>query len=402
MQNNNPNNYLQEDEIDLKEIFNFFINSKKILITITLVITTLGAIYTFQKAPEYKSTALIEIGGKNTLTNEKGLIEPGKDLIQDLKINFIYKNSVDPLIFRLIEKKLLQIEYISPSAEKNNHLLNEIVEYIVNRHSLLLSKITQKTKNQLIYEIESLNNQIEFNNKALFTQNEEEKLKISNQIVNLNEQIEYIKNTIVTQNEEEKLKISNQIENLNNELPSLDLKIESLNEIIVADQNNLLLLKSNAELFMQRAAQSPTLDQVIFSYKTALIDYENEKIKLLSQKVNLETQLKFLESDHSESEKVFKLSQEKDSLETQLKFWESDHSESEKVFKLSQEKDSFELELDFLLQQNKTNTQLVGEILTNEVETNKALPIFLNFIFGLFLSSVVIFINNSVKASKED
>ena len=133
MQNNNPNDYLQEDEIDLKEIFKLLINSKKLIIAITLVITTLGAIYTFQKAPEYKSTALIEIGGKNTLTNEKGLIEPGKDLIQDLKINFIYKNSslsnekglVDALVFRLIEKKLLQIEYISSSAEKNNNLLKD-------------------------------------------------------------------------------------------------------------------------------------------------------------------------------------------------------------------------------------------------------------------------------------
>ena len=62
MQNNNPNDYLQEDEIHLKEIFKLLINSKKLIIIITLVITILGAIYSFQKAPVYKSTALIEIG----------------------------------------------------------------------------------------------------------------------------------------------------------------------------------------------------------------------------------------------------------------------------------------------------------------------------------------------------
>jgi uncharacterized protein involved in exopolysaccharide biosynthesis len=61
MQNNNPNNYLQEDEIDLKGIFKLLINSKKLIITITLVITTLGAIYSFQKAPLYESTALIKL-----------------------------------------------------------------------------------------------------------------------------------------------------------------------------------------------------------------------------------------------------------------------------------------------------------------------------------------------------
>ena len=54
------------------------------------------------------------------------------------------------------------------------------------------------------------------------------------------------------------------------------------------------------------------------------------------------------------------------------------------------------------MNQNLTNTQLVGEILINEVAINKALPIFLSFIFGLILSIVVIFINNSLKAFKEE
>ena len=476
MQNNNPNNYLQEDEIDLKEIFKFLINSKKLFIAITLVITTLGAIYTFQKVPEYKSTALIEIGGYNTFSNEEGLIEPGKDLIQDLKINFIYKSSVDALIFRLIEKKLLQIEYISPSAEKNNNLLNEIVEYIVNRHSLLLSNNTQKTENQ----IESLNNQIEFRKKTIFTQNEADKLRISNQIESLNNQIEAVKlrisnqieslnnqiefrkKTIFTQNEADKLRISDQIESLNNELPITDLKINALNKVIIEDEDNLKLLASNPDLFLQRAAQSPTLNQVIFSYNNQLIDLEAEKIYLSQEKDSLEWALKLLESRDSESNEIFNLSQEKDSLELELKLLESRDSESDDIFNLSQEKDALELELKllesrdsesddifnlsqeknltqekdslelelklleskdlesntifnlsqkkddlelelkFLMNQNLTSTQLVREILINEVATNKALHILLSFIFGLLLSSVVIFINNSLKASKEE
>ena len=353
MQNNNPNNYLQEDEIELKEIFKFLINSKKLFIAITLVITTLGAIYTFQKVPEYQSTALIELGGYNIFSNEKGSIEPAKDLIQDLKINFIYTRNDAALIFRLIENKLLKIEYISPSVEKNNHLLNEIVEYIVNRHSLLLSNNTQKTENQ----IESLNNQIEFRKKTIFTQNEADKLRISNQI------------------EADKLRISDQIESLNNELPITDLKINALNKVIVEDEGNLKLLASNPDLFLQRAAQSPTLNQVIFSYNNQLIDLEAEKTNL---------------------------SQEKDSLELELKILESKDLESNTIFNLSQEKDDLELELKFLMNQNLTSTQLVSEILINEVATKKILHILVSLIFGLLLSSVVIFINNSLKASKEE
>ena len=47
MPNNNSNGYVQEDTIDLKEKFKLLFNSKKLIITITLVITTLGAIYGF-------------------------------------------------------------------------------------------------------------------------------------------------------------------------------------------------------------------------------------------------------------------------------------------------------------------------------------------------------------------
>ena len=85
MQNNNPNDYPQEVEIDLKEIFKLLINSKKLIIVITLVITTLGAIYGFQKAPEYQSTALIEIGSYDQ--DRKILIETVITLIEELNIN---------------------------------------------------------------------------------------------------------------------------------------------------------------------------------------------------------------------------------------------------------------------------------------------------------------------------
>ena len=71
MQNINPNHYLQEDEKDLKEIFKLLINSKKLIIVTTLIITLLGAIYSFQKAPVYKSTALIEIGQYDALITAK-------------------------------------------------------------------------------------------------------------------------------------------------------------------------------------------------------------------------------------------------------------------------------------------------------------------------------------------
>ena len=143
MQNNNPNDYLQEDEIDFKEVFKLLINSKKLIITITLVITTLGAIYSFQKAPEYKSTALIEIGNYELDEYNQMAIEPAKALIKELTINFIHKQQVNVSI-NSIKKvdRLIQIDSTAASSVKNKKILNEIIEYIENRHSNLLSNIS--------------------------------------------------------------------------------------------------------------------------------------------------------------------------------------------------------------------------------------------------------------------
>jgi len=414
MPNNNSNGYNQEYEIDLKAIFKLLVNSKILIITITLVITILGAIYAYQKVPQYRSTALIEIGNYYD-NNKEVLIEPTETLIQELTINFIHKQRVNVSINSMIDEderiedvnRLIQISSSSTSSVNNNNLLNEIIEYIENRHSNLLSKNIQRITNQLTSKIKLLDVDIEFINNTLLAKNEDEKLRISNRIESLSNQIEFINKTLLVKNEDEKLRISNRIEILNNQLPSLNSKIESLNERIVADQANLLLLKSHPDLFIQSAAQSPTLDQVIFSYKINLIDYENDKVTLLSKKVILENQLKLLEIDHLESEKVFQLSQEKDNLEIQLRHTnitkplERNDIKFLRSFKLSQERDSIELELEFLTKQDQTSTQLVGKVMTNKASTKKELIIFLSFIFGFFLSIAMVLVYNSLKALKE-
>ena len=95
MQNNNSIDYFKEDEIDLKEIFKLLINSKKLIIVTTLVITTLGTIYAYQQAPRYHSTALIEIGNYQPEEYNQMLIEPAEDLIEELMIKYTHKQQVN-------------------------------------------------------------------------------------------------------------------------------------------------------------------------------------------------------------------------------------------------------------------------------------------------------------------
>jgi LPS O-antigen subunit length determinant protein (WzzB/FepE family) len=448
MQNKNPDNHFQEDTIDLKEIFKICINSKKLIIVITLVITTLGAIYSFQKKPIFISTALIEIGNYNLDEYNQISIEPLETLIKELTINFIHKKKKKLLNIKSIENRLVQTSYTSASSVKNINILNEALRFIENRHSLLMSDHFQKTKKQLTYKINILNNKIQYSKSTLLSQNEGEKIRISNSIESLENQIRYSTQTLLSQNEDAKIRISREINKINIELPGINEKIESLKEIIFKEKSNLLYLKSDNELYILRLAQAPTLDQVIHSYLIKIIDYENKKISLLNDRNNLAIQLKNLEDgnidsgdifeltqekdnleiilnllesyngNNLDSDQIFKLTQEKNALELELKPLESADSEfltltlmnqlnqyqtiKDEVFKLTQEKEGLELELEFLMDQNPNSTQLIGEIVTKEISTKKSLIISLSFIFGLFLSIIMIFINYSLKAFKEE
>ena len=275
MQNNNPNNYLQEDEIDLKEIFKLLINSKKLIIVTTLIITLLGAIYSFQKPPVYQSTAVIEIGNYNIFSSsisfETKLIESLPTLINELNIQFIHKDGENEIIFEPVdqlhgsENRILIIKFQSTLLKKNTDLLNKIVLFIKNRHSNLQSNHTQKIEN----------------------------------------------------------KLTNEIEKLNNLLRNIDSKINALNKVILETKNEANNL------------------QVL-----SLFDYENMKYNLLQQM------------------------------------------------------EALELDLEFLIKQKINKTQLVGEIVTKKTETKVKL-ILASFIFGLFLSVFIVFINNLLKPFKE-
>ena len=330
MQNNKSNDYSQSHEIDLIEVIRLLINSKKLIIVLTLVITTLVAIYAFQKQPKYNSTALIEIGSYDQ--DKKILIETVITLIEELNIKFIHKQdelaiNSKSLSIQPIKKvgRLIQISYTSISSATSEKIVNEIVRYVENRHSLLLSNHNQKTENQLTNEIEILI-----------------------------ERIEFFKNALLNQNTKDKLRISNEIEVLNNSLPNIESKIKALNKVILEDEaDNLKIL--------------------------ALIDYENLKSKLEQEKNQLESELKSLKGEYFVSEDI----------------------DSNFIFTLSQEKNVLELELELLMKEKPFKTQLVGEILTTDISTKKALIILLGFSLGLFLSIMIAIINNSLTTFKE-
>ena len=272
MSNKQSNGYQQEDELDLKDIFYLLMNSKKLIIIITFVITLLGAIYSFQKVPQYRSSALIEIGSYyDTTTNKEVLIEPTIKLIQELNIQFIHKNLISGVNsgnfnINLIEGRLFNVSIIETSPENSKDLLSLIVEFIKKRHSKLLNIRIQDTSIQFNNQINILNDQIGFRN-TLLTQTESEKLRIFSQIRSLNTQIE-----------NQKINLAQEKNNL-----EIQLKLLESNDFESREIFKLSQAKDNLELELELLLQQrSTSTKLVGEIVTNKINIKKERYIILS------------------------------------------------------------------------------------------------------------------------
>ena len=67
--------YIQEDEIDLREIFKSIFERKYFILIFTLIITILAIIYVSIKTPIYEAKAVIEIGSYKTESDEVRVVD---------------------------------------------------------------------------------------------------------------------------------------------------------------------------------------------------------------------------------------------------------------------------------------------------------------------------------------
>ena len=377
MANIKLNNNNLDDDVDLKKILKSLLDSKKLIIVVTLAISLIFFIHSTLQDSVSKSTVLIEIGSYNSINGEEELIEPVSDLIRNLKVELLYKqksNVQDELKFNSIEEELLQIKYSAPSEKFNKSFLEDTVAYIENRHSNLLAKINNSNKTDIIIQISDVNNEINFIKKSLANKKNSDKTKIISQISDVNTEINFIKKSLANKKNSDKKELIRKIEILNIKIPTFENKIKLLNQIIVQDKENISLLQSSPSLKLERAAQSPTLEQVVYSYSAEILNHTLEINKLTSDKNFLEAQLEVEEYGDLSDQKMFKLTQELSSLEAQLEVLEN---------------------------QSQNKTKLIDNIETNQ----EAYKIILITLFGIilgFVFSVVIIVIRQTFASEQN
>ena len=360
MINSDLNNENLDDEIDLGKLLRTILNSKKLIIIVTLAFSLLGFIYSTQEEPVYQSTVILEVGSYDLINGEKKLVWPVSTLIKKLRINQISKQ-LGELNFNSIEDHFLEINYISLSPEFNENILKEAIKFAQESHTLTLENIVNS---------------------------------FSRKIVTIDSEVEYIKNSIKDQQESQKLIAINSMKRIDNAIPALEAKIKYLLKLIPEEENNLLLLESDAAALLLRASSSPTLQQIIYSYNEQIVSLKNQLKDLQQEKEALELQIKSIAEDEFVSEELFKFQQEKEALEMQIKSIAEDEFVSEELFKLSQEKDTLELQIK-LVNDQTNSTKPIREIITSEITPNQLLTILIGTILGFIFSIFIVFIRQA-------
>ena len=333
-----------DDEIDLREIFKILIESKKLIILTTLIFTIASIIYSLSLKPEFKSSTILEIGYYEMPDGTQELIEEPSDLISNLKIYQLLNDQQDSS-FKAIENKLIRIETSSNKATDNEKILSSMITFINNRHNKLSIISSNLRKNTLVDKIDLIDSEISF-----------------------------IKSKQLDNNLLKRTEIEDRIAKLKAELPIINLEIIQLEKVIIDDTNNLSLLTTNDKTQKARASNSPTLEQIIFSYKSKINGFNTKKNTNILETKNLNNQLQILENVTHQSDELFSLEQERKILENQLQI---------------------------LMNATQVKTLPIGNIETKTIKPKTLLIILMGLIIGFITGIFLVFIRNFVKSYKE-
>jgi LPS O-antigen subunit length determinant protein (WzzB/FepE family) len=337
-----------EDEIDLRKIIKILIESKKLIISSILIFTIASIIYSLSLKHSFKSSTKLEIGYFEMSDGNTELFELPSVLISDLKV-LIMKNPDDKfsqnVSMNSFEKKIISLETTSSSGEKNENFLTEMINYIDERHSGLSALSIDQKKDEISFTKEIIDSELSF-----------------------------IKAKQLNSIQLKQSKIEDEIAKLKSTLPIIDLEISQYEQLIIEDTNNLSLLIKNKEIQIERAANSPTLEQIIFSYKRAINGLNAQKYTNILEIKNLNNQLITLENDTIQSDEIFSLEQQQKTLENQLLM---------------------------LTSQNTIQTSPIMDIRTVTIKPKIASTILFGLVIGFLTGIFLVFIINFVKSYKE-
>lgn len=186
--------HIEEDEIDLRELFKTLMKRKKFIIAFTALVTFGAIVLALMKTPIYEARALIEIGNyklhndnnyNNSNNNSnKAVLDNASQLVRKLNILYIDMSKgkkdktaeVESIKVPKSSKEFIEIKASSTSNKLAVEKIQEIVEFIQNKHQKILDDVKQRRE----IEIANIDSQISnIKNRAIPLL--ENKIKIQNE-----------------------------------------------------------------------------------------------------------------------------------------------------------------------------------------------------------------------------
>ncbi len=387
----NNNNYVEEDEIDLKELFKTIWDKKFFIIIFTIIITIIAGIYAYTKTPIYEVKSYIELGYIN-----KESIENIDSLEQKTKVIFLVndRKNEENSFEKGIVSSINQVKGVKNFLEiKTEALTNEAA---IARNKDVLKFIQELSAEKLKEHEFILNNSILNTQREIDFINNIEMKNISSQIKILKEQeIISIDNQINLLKSQEIPILEKNIEFLiNTKIKSLEDKIDYYSislEKYVSEVNKL-----NKNITRVDNTSSIIVSIQILNYQNLITNAQNQirdlelQVEIIRNetipklKYNLENiitiQIKDLENKKANvSNDTIRKLEDKINIELQTKI--SQLSEKVDIKKLQNS------------EQNIANAKLIGEYIVKNypVKPKKSLIIVISFVTGFILSIFLTF-----------
>ncbi len=245
---------LQEDEIDLRELFAILKRRQMVIWIGTGLFTLMALFYIINATPIWKAEVTLEIGKKGT--NKDGniaYIESGENVQKRLEVEYVdalknvkdRNNSIQSISVDKKNPQFITISAVGLSNQLASLEIHKAIDGLIERHSKTIEEIVANKKSQL-----------EGIDRSIFTLQ-------NNSMKNITESIKYI-STI--------------------QIPTIDKTIKSVSKDLKKSQKqrdeafeNLLSLKNEPSLSALRMGQIQGLESRISSYQIKLINLDREK-----------------------------------------------------------------------------------------------------------------------------
>lgn len=167
MQENSERRYIEEDEIDLRELFKTLWDKKLFIVVFTTLVTVLAVVYALMKTPIYEARALLEIGNYkiNNNNNNKVQLDNANQLSKKLNILFIdmYKNvkekksEISSITVPKNQEGFIELKSQAISNDLAKNEIEKVVAYIQKEHQVILDDIKDRRE----FEIANIDKQIQ-------------------------------------------------------------------------------------------------------------------------------------------------------------------------------------------------------------------------------------------------